>query len=69
METNKTAAERREEHRKRMEERMARLAANGRTHPRREHPRPEMAARTNPHREHPFMTHLRKKAEEVAQNE
>lgn len=67
METkHKTAAERRDEHRKRMEERMARLAANGRTHPRREHPRLAMTGRTRPHREHPWM---RKKAEEVAQNE
>lgn len=64
METNKTAAERREEHRKRMEERMARFAANGRTHPHREHPRPAMTGSTHPHREHPFMAHLRKKAEE-----
>ena len=58
METNKTAAERREEHRKRMEERMARFA--GRTHPWREHARPVMNGRTQPRREHPWP---RKKAE------
>ena len=63
METNKTAAERR----KLLEERMARFAE--RTHTRREHARPVMTGRTHPRREHPFMARMRKKAEEVAQNE